>query len=52
MLSQLGNTIPAADYAAALQTIHRIGRQVGRFFDNYDVLVTPTLAKIGGQIYV
>jgi amidase len=45
MLSQLGNTIPAADYAAALQTIHRVGRQVGRFFDNYDLLVTPTLAK-------
>ena len=45
MLSQLGNTIPAVDYVAALQTIHRVGRQVGRFFDNYDVLVTPTLAK-------
>ena len=45
MLCQFGETIPAADYALALQTIHRVGRQVGRFFDNFDVLVTPTLAK-------
>ncbi|HKA14277.1 MAG TPA: amidase [Myxococcota bacterium] len=34
----------AADYAAALRGIHRLGREVSRFLERYDVLVTPTMA--------
>jgi Asp-tRNA(Asn)/Glu-tRNA(Gln) amidotransferase A subunit family amidase len=33
----------AADYARAVLAIHRTGRMVGRFFERYDLLLTPTL---------
>lgn len=44
LFAQMGNAVPATTYARAVQTIHRIGRQIGRFFECYDVLITPTLA--------
>jgi len=31
------------DYAAAIDVLHRTGRDVGRFFLRYDVLLTPTM---------
>lgn len=34
----------AADYAQAIRTVHSVGRQVGRFFSEWDVLLTPTMA--------
>ena len=34
-----------AEYAAAIQTMHRIGRQMAGFFENYDVLLSTTMAK-------
>jgi Asp-tRNA(Asn)/Glu-tRNA(Gln) amidotransferase A subunit family amidase len=34
----------ADDYARAVQGIHAAGRAVGRFFEEYDALLTPTLA--------
>jgi len=34
----------AGQYAAAIRVIHATGRQVGRFFENFDVLLTPTMA--------
>ena len=34
-----------ADYALAIQTMHRIGRQMAGFFENYDVLLSTTMAK-------
>ena len=40
-----GRTIEATDYFAAVQTMHRIGRAVGGFFQEHDVLLSPTLAK-------
>ena len=43
-LHQLGANATAAQYAAAVKTIHRIGREVGQFFTDYDVLVTPMMA--------
>lgn len=42
---QGGKQATAAQYAAAMQTIHRTGRQVAPFFDKYDVTLTTTLAK-------
>ena len=37
-------TFDAAKYARAIRVVHRAGRQVGRFFTRYDVLLTPTMA--------
>ncbi|MFT7459561.1 MAG: amidase [Planctomycetota bacterium] len=34
-----------ADYARATQIFHSIGRQVGTFFEKYDILLTPTAAQ-------
>ncbi|UCE86280.1 MAG: amidase [Deltaproteobacteria bacterium] len=33
-----------ADYARALRNMHALGREVGRFFERYDVLLSPTMA--------
>ena len=35
----------AADYILAMQTLQGISREVARFFQDYDVLLTPTLAE-------
>jgi amidase len=35
----------AADYARSIALVHRVGRQVARFFQRYDVLLTPTMCK-------
>jgi len=32
-------------YAAAIQTVHGIGRKMAAFFARYDLLITPTLAE-------
>lgn len=34
----------SADYALAIRVVHRVGRQVAQFFDNWDVLLSPTMA--------
>ena len=36
--------VEAADYARAIRTIHGLGRQLARFLERYDVLLSPTLA--------
>lgn len=36
--------VSASDYARAIRTLHAIGRQVGRFVQPYDVLLSPTMA--------
>ena len=38
-------TMSAADYARWIQVIHRTGREFAQFFEEYDVFITPTLAK-------
>ncbi|MGH0028351.1 MAG: amidase [Myxococcota bacterium] len=35
----------AAEYARAIRTIHALGRQVAGFQQDYDVLLTPTMAS-------
>ena len=39
-----GRTYTGADYMATVQGMHRLGRAMGRFFLQYDVLLTPVLA--------
>ncbi len=41
----MADQVSGADYAAAAAALHRVGRQIGRFFMDYDVWLTPTLAK-------
>ena len=41
----MGEKISSADYVRATQTAHRLGRQMGAFHENYDVLLTPGLAE-------
>ena len=43
-LHLLGGRIPAGRYAAALRHLERAARRTGRFFQEYDVLVSPTLS--------
>ncbi|MBN9485848.1 MAG: amidase [Alphaproteobacteria bacterium] len=44
-LAELGIKYTAADYAAAITTIHRVGRIVARFFVQHDILLTPTMCS-------
>lgn len=41
---QAGASASAADYARALRVLHGVGRQVARFFEGYDAILTPTMA--------
>jgi Asp-tRNA(Asn)/Glu-tRNA(Gln) amidotransferase A subunit family amidase len=43
--SGMGDEITGTHYALALQTIHRVGRVIGRFMTNFDVIMTPTVAR-------
>jgi Asp-tRNA(Asn)/Glu-tRNA(Gln) amidotransferase A subunit family amidase len=40
-----GRRMPAADYARSIWVVHRVGRQVARFFQRHDVLLTPTMCQ-------
>lgn len=46
-----GTILKASDYARAVRYLQMISRDIGRFFENYDVLLTPVLnqppVKIG-----
>jgi amidase len=44
-LKEMSDNFSAADYIHALMTLQRISRDVARFFLDYDVLLTPTLAE-------
>ena len=41
---QAGRAATAADYARAVRTIHTAGRAVERQLQNYDVVLSPTMA--------
>lgn len=43
-LASLGREIRGADYPAAVRGIHAIGRQLGRFLHDFDLLLSPTMA--------
>lgn len=44
-LAEEGHRHTAAEYASAIQVIHRVGRAFARFFEDFDLLLTPTLAR-------
>lgn len=43
-MAQAGAEASASDYAAALNHIHYIGRRMGEFSDQYDIILSPTTA--------
>ncbi len=44
-LGLVGRHLRASDYAVAVRALQVAGRVVGRFFTDYDVLITPTLSE-------
>jgi amidase len=40
----LGRRCKAADFSKAIRLLQRSARQIGQFFEDYDVLLTPTLS--------
>jgi amidase len=52
-LALLADALSANEYATALRGLELMGREVGAFFSDYDVILTPTLASpppfIGSQ---
>lgn len=47
---QLGKTVSGADYLQSINTIHAFGRKMATLFDDFDVLLTPTLAEPPAKI--
>ncbi len=45
LYAERGRAVSADDYIRSVQTFHRTGRQLGRFFENHDILLSPTLAR-------
>ena len=43
--AKLGDLATATEYHQAVETIARVSRHIGQFFDRYDIFVTPTVAK-------
>lgn len=44
-LGMIGRSISGADYVRGVRTLQYAARAVGRFFEDYDLLVTPTVAE-------
>ena len=44
-LSLLGKHVAALDFSRAVHFLHRSSRHMGSFFEDYDVLLTPTLSS-------
>jgi amidase len=44
-VGMIGQALSAADYAKAARYLQTAGREIGRFFEQYDVLLTPTLSR-------
>ena len=45
LTAKMGEKVSGADYARAVQTEHRLGRQMAVFHQDWDVLLTPGLAS-------
>ncbi len=45
-MAKCGVKFTARDYAQALDVIHHTGRQMGQFMQQYDLILTPTLAQL------
>jgi amidase len=44
-VGMIGQALGATDYAKAARYLQTAGREIGRFFEQYDVLLTPTLSQ-------
>ena len=44
-VAEIGKKHGAADYARAIRVVHGAGRAVGRFFTQWDALLTPTMCS-------
>jgi amidase len=44
VLDLLGRQVTAGEFSRAVRLLKRSARQIGQFFEKYDVLLTPTLA--------
>ncbi|KWH27674.1 amidase [Burkholderia cepacia] len=49
-LGMFGNALTAANYASASRRLFSAARDIGRFFEAYDILLTPTLAQLPVEI--
>ena len=45
LYAERGGKVSAHDYIRAVQTFHRTGRQLGAFFETFDILLSPTIAR-------
>jgi amidase len=45
LYAEKGGGVSAHDYIRAVQTFHRTGRQLGAFFERFDILLSPTIAR-------
>lgn len=43
-LAGIAQGADAAEYAGAIRILHAVGRDISRFFERYDALLTPTMA--------
>jgi Asp-tRNA(Asn)/Glu-tRNA(Gln) amidotransferase A subunit family amidase len=43
-MTEFVKEVDAAGYAAAVRVIHALGRETARFLEDYDLILTPTLA--------
>ena len=44
MVAEQGRRLSARDYVNTLLMIHRTGRRLASFFEDYDIILSPTLA--------
>lgn len=47
---QLGQTVSGADYLQSINTVHAFGRKMAGLFEEFDILLSPTLAEPPAQI--
>ena len=45
LYAERGRAVTADEYIRSVQTFHRTGRQLGAFFEKYDVLLSTTIAR-------
>ncbi len=50
MACELGETLSGADYIAAIDAVHAVGRQMAYWLTDYDVLLTATLGEPPAEI--
>ena len=47
---QLGKTVSGADYLESINTVHAFGRKMAHLLEEFDILLSPTLAEPPAKI--